>query len=150
MMHMEPNVVLKFFDPLDAFVKIRHFTADEIARLLQTARLTDRRSYVGLVVNACVLNLNPNLLEHEVALYQLCVEVNPALEIHKVTIDAAEEPSQIHLLEHQTGTAPRDYRRLGDMEAALARRVVGQDAAIASVSRAIKKAMTGLRDASRP
>jgi len=150
MMHMEPNVVLKFFDPLDAFVRIRHFTADEIARLLRTARLTDRRSYIGLVINACVLHLTPQLLEHEEGLYRLCAEVNPSLEIHKVTITAAEEPSPIHLLERRRDDAPRDYRRLGDMETALARRVVGQEAAISSVSRAIKKAMTGLRDPARP
>ena len=43
MIRMEPNVVLKYFDPVDAFVKIRHFTADETTQLLRTARITDRR-----------------------------------------------------------------------------------------------------------
>ncbi len=150
MIHMEPNVVLKYFDPLDTFVKIRRFTPDEVAALLKTARLTDRRSYVGLVVNACVLNLTPRLLEHEEALYELCVEVNPALEIHKVTIAAVEAPSHIHLLEQAPARPNRDYRQLKDMEEALRRRIVGQEAAIASVCRAVRKAMTGLRDPSRP
>lgn len=148
MIRMEPNVVLKYFDPVDAFVKIRHFTADEVTHLLKTARITDRRSYVGLVVNACVLGLTEKHLEHTEDLYQLCIEVNPPLEIHRVTIEAAEPSSQIHLLDQSP--APRDYRQLHDMEAALGKTVVGQEKAIASVSRAVKKAMTGLRDPARP
>jgi ATP-dependent Clp protease ATP-binding subunit ClpC len=148
MIRMEPNVVLKYFDPVDAFVKIRHFTADETSALLRTARITDRRSYVGLVVNACVLGLTDRHLEFTEELYQLCIEVNPPLEIHRVAIDAVEPTSQIHLLDHSP--APRDFRQLHDMEATLRRRVVGQEPAISSVSRAVKKAMTGLRDPSRP
>src|SRR5437016_6780623 len=150
MMHMDPSVVLKYFDPLDAFVKIRRFTAEEQSKLLATARISDRRSYVGLVLNACVLSLTPRHLEHEEALYKLCVEVNPALEIHRVSLKAGDEPSQIHLLEHSPAPAARDFRRLRDMESQLSRRVVGQEPAIASVSRAVKKAMTGLRDPQRP
>lgn len=148
MIRMEPNVVLKYFDPVDAFVKIRHFTADEVSHLLKTARISDRRSYVGLVVNACVLGLTQRHLEYTEDLYQLCVEVNPPLEIHRVSIEAVEPSSQIHLLDQPP--APRDFRQLHDMESALGRTVVGQERAIASVSRAVKKAMTGLRDPTRP
>jgi ATP-dependent Clp protease ATP-binding subunit ClpC len=148
MIRMEPNVVLKYFDPVDSFVKIRHFTADEVTQLLRTAKITDRRSYVGLVVNACVLGLTARHLEHTEDLYQLCIEVNPPLEIHRVAIEAAEPASQIHLLDH--APAPRDFKELHDMEAALNRHVVGQEPAINSVSRAVKKAMTGLRDPARP
>jgi ATP-dependent Clp protease ATP-binding subunit ClpC len=150
MIHMEPNVVLKYFDPVDAFVKIRHFTSEEITRLLKTAKITDRRSYVGLVLNACVIQLSNRLLMHEEALYRLAVEVNPTLEIHKVTLSASEESSAIHLLDQAPAAGTPNYRRLSDMEEALGRRIVGQEAAIASVSRAIKKALTGLRDSARP
>jgi ATP-dependent Clp protease ATP-binding subunit ClpC len=148
MIRMEPNVVLKYFDPVDAFVKIRHFTADEVSHLLKTARITDRRSYVGLVVNACVLGLTEKHHEHTEDLYQLCIEVNPPLEIHRVAIEAVEPSSQIHLLDQSP--TPRDFKKLHDMEAALGRSVVGQEKAIACVSRAVKKAMTGLRDPARP
>ncbi len=148
MMHLEPNVVLKYFEPIDAFVKVRRFTPDEAARLLQSAKVSDRRSYVGLVLSACVLKLDDALLGHEEALYRMCVEVNPSLDIQRVTLAAGEESSPIHLLDRPS--APRDYRRLAGMEEALRGRVVGQDRAIASVSRAIRKAMTGLRDCARP
>ncbi len=148
--HLEPNVVLKYLDAVDAFVRIRRFSADEIRRLLASARVTDRRSYVGLVVNACVLGLNPRILEHEDALYELAVDVNPSLEIHRVAIVAEESPSPIHLLDRPSVAARPDYRRLGTMESELCRRVVGQDGAVAAVSRAVKKAMTGLRDPQRP
>jgi ATP-dependent Clp protease ATP-binding subunit ClpC len=148
MIRMEPNVVLKYFDPVDAFVKIRHFTADETTQLLRTARITDRRSYVGLIVNACVLGLTERHHEHVEDLYQLCIEVNPPLEIHRVAIEAAEPASEIHLLDQSP--APRDFQQLQDMEDALRRLVVGQEPAITSVSRAVKKAMTGLRDPARP
>jgi ATP-dependent Clp protease ATP-binding subunit ClpC len=147
---MDPSVVLKYFDPLDAFVRIRRFTPEEQSRLLSTCRIKDRRSYVGLVLNACILNLTARHLEHEDALYKLCVEVNPALEIHRVTLVAGDETEPIHLLEHAPHSSARDFRRLRDMESQLSRRVVGQEPAIASVSRAVKKAMTGLRDPQRP
>ena len=118
MIRMEPNVVLKFFDPLDAFLKIRRYTADEITHLLHTARLSDRRNYVGLVVNACVLGLAAQQLDHVDALYKLCIEVNPALEIHKISVESSEEPhSGIHLLDLAPAGPVRDYRRLQDMEA---------------------------------
>ncbi len=151
MIHMEPGIVLKYLDTLDQFVKIRRFSPEEIHRLLSTAVITDRRSYVGLVVNACVVDLAPRHLEHEELLYRVCVDVNPGLDIHKVTIAADGEHREIHLLEHAAPSAPpKDFRRLRDMEDVLRRRVIGQDPAILAVTRAVKKAMTGLRDPRRP
>lgn len=148
-MRMEPGVVLKYFDPLDHFVKVRRFTPEGAAALLRTARIDDRRSYVALVINACVVDLDDRHLGHEDALYQLCVEVNPDLEIHRAVITTSDAPSRIHLVE--PAAAPlRDFRRLADMEASLARRIVGQDEAVAAVTRAVRKAMTGLRDPQRP
>jgi ATP-dependent Clp protease ATP-binding subunit ClpC len=151
MMHLEPGVVLKYFEPLDHFVKVRRFSPEEIGRLLSTARISDRRGYIGLVVNACVVDLAARHLDHEEALYGICVEVNPGLDIHKVTIAAGAEHREIHLLDAAPAAAPaKDYRSLRNMEDILRRRVVGQEPAIACVSRAIKKAMTGLRDPERP
>lgn len=151
MMHLEPGVVLKYFDPLDRFVKVRRFSPEEIGRLLSTAKISDRRGYIGLVVNACVVDVGPALHEHEEALYGLCVDVNPGLDIHKVTIAAGAEHREIHLLDAPAAAAgPKDFRRLKSMEDVLRRHVIGQEPAIGAVSRALKKAMTGLRDPERP
>jgi ATP-dependent Clp protease ATP-binding subunit ClpA len=116
---------------------------------MKSAQITDRRSYRGLVINACVPGLSPRHLEHEEDLYRLCIDVNPSLEIHKVALEAAEPQGRIHLLDRSPAPS-RDYRRFHDMETELARHVVGQEAAITSVSRAVKKSMTGLRDPERP
>ena len=149
MMRMEPGVVLKYFDPLDQFVKVRRFTPEGAAALLRTARIDDRRSYVALVINACVVDLDARHLGREDALYQLCVEVNPDLEIHRAVITTSDEPSRLHLVE--PAAAPKsDFRKLADMERSLSRRIIGQDAAVAAVTRSVRKAMTGLRDPKRP
>lgn len=156
MFRAESSVVQKYFDSADLFVKIRIFTPEEIARLLTTNRITDKRSYVGLVVNACLLHYHDQILprvahlpEHEEQLYGLCVEVNPALDIRKITIPAVdEEAGEIHLFDQPRLLAPKP--ELQTLEDDLARRVIGQREAISSVSRAIKKSLTGLRDPQRP
>lgn len=165
MFRAEGNIVLKYFEPVDAFVKIRVFTPEEVARLLTANRITDKRSYVGLVLNACLLHYHDQILPRvtqlesiadrfavEERLYALCIEVNPALDIRSITIPAVDqETSEIHLLDQpKLVDARRGLDRLRDMEAQLSRRIIGQDEAIAGVSRAIKKSMTGLRDPSRP
>ncbi len=165
MFRMESNVVLKYFEPIDAFVKIRIFTDEEATRLLATNRITDKRSYVGLVLNASLLHYHDQILPRlaqaetlsarfalEERLYALCIEVNPSLDIRSVTIPAVdEESSEIHLLDQPKLLAPRPrLERWRDLEAELSRRIIGQEEAIAGVSRALKKSMTGLRDPSRP
>jgi ATP-dependent Clp protease ATP-binding subunit ClpC len=150
MLRSEPGVVLKYFDALDQFVKIRRFTPEGASQLLCRSRVTDRRSYLALVVNACVVDLPTGCVGREEALYEICVEVNPDLEIHKAVIASAEEPGRLHLLPPSAPPPARDFRRLADMEEALGRRIVGQEAAVAAVTRAVRKSMTGLRDPRRP
>jgi len=165
MFRMESGVVRKYFEPIDAFVKIRVFTPEETARLLSTSRITDKRSYLGLVLNACLLHYHDQVLPRleqghgiadrdslEEGLYALCVEVNPHLDIRRVTIpDTEETSSEIHLLDHpkSLGSSARP-ESLKEMESELSRRIIGQDDAIASVARAVKKSLTGLRDPSKP
>jgi len=163
MMRIEPNVVLKYFEPVDGFVKLRRFTDAEVQTLLRGATITTRRSYVDLVLNACVMHFAEQVLPAVAALdiarraaaddelYRLCVEVSPALDIRRVTIPVDEPASPpIHLLQHEEAPEAKSFRSLRDMELELARHVIGQSHAIASVSRAVKKAMTGLRDPRRP
>ncbi len=160
MMSFESSAVLKYFEPLDTFVKIRRFTDAEAASLLRDVRVTSRRSYVELVINACVIDYAGSVFARlgsdrgtaEEALYLLCVEVSPALDIRRISIPIAEPGrSEIHLLERTAATPHhKSFENLRDMEDRLARRVIGQPHAIASVSHAVKKAMTGLRDPQRP
>ncbi len=91
-------------------------------------------------------------------LYQLCVEVNPALDIHEVrlTVDGsvkADSPStETEVDEATQRDAALDHLRdkAVSLEAALRRRVIGQDAAVTSVSRAVRSAAAGLGESQRP
>ena len=96
---MDGNVVLKYCGLLDEFVKIRVFTDAELKELLKVAVVPNRTAYRQLVVNACIMDLAAVFLaggssreaapareKVEEALYGLCVEVNPKLDIHQVTI----------------------------------------------------------------
>ena len=112
MFRMESGVVLKYFSPMDSFIKIRVFTEEEISRLLAQAHISDKKSYYGLILNASLLHYNDQILPKiptddpsidpfavEETLYKLCIEVNPSLDINKVTIPAPESTGgEIHLL----------------------------------------------------
>jgi ATP-dependent Clp protease ATP-binding subunit ClpC len=161
MIRFETNVVKKYFEPLDLFVKIRVFTADEIQHLLKSSTIMNRQSYMDLVINACMVSYNDEVLpkmaalQHasvEEKLYELCIEVNPGLDIRKITLPAGqEEHSELHLLEQ--GNRPDSLvsmDRLAALDAELRRRIIGQDQAISAVSRALRKAVVGLRDRNRP
>lgn len=163
MFRMESSVVRKYFEPIDSFVKIRIFTPEESTRLLATTRIEDKRGYVGLILSACVVHYHDQVLPRfgsiladratlEHALYELCIQANPQLDIRNVTIpDTEEEAGEIHLLDQPRLLGPRvALEDLRGIEEELARRIVGQEDAISSVSRAVKKSMTGLRDPSRP
>lgn len=161
MIHFQSGIVRKYCEPLDQFLKIRQFTAEEIAHVLNKAQVSNRRSYVGLVVNACIVGYNDEVLKAsgtapeaswrlEEELYKLCVQVNPGLDIHKVTI-TSEEPAagELHLLDRPEAVGiPLD--RVSRLESELAGRIIGQEEAIRTVARAIRKAAVGLRDPERP
>lgn len=161
MIRFEPRVVKRFFEPLDRFLKIRVFTAEGIDQLLGNAEVHDRRSFEELVLNACVIGYNdevlPALAKVETfldlrgKLYELCVSVNPGLDIRKISIPVPEDPrSSIHLFERKGLQPSPDPAGLRSIDARLKSRIVGQDEAITAVSRAIRKAIVGFRDHDRP
>ena len=161
-MRMEPNAVLKYFEPIDAFVKIRLFTGDEAAALFRNTRIANRRAFVDLVVNACVVNYTETVLSKigaslpdrfamEDRLYALCVEASPSLDLNKIAIPVSDQPqAEIHLLEHASPARKRNLESLRTLEDELANRVIGQPQAVSAVARALKKSLTGLRDPERP
>jgi ATP-dependent Clp protease ATP-binding subunit ClpC len=161
MIRFQPRIVKRFFEPLDAFLKIRLFTEEEIGQLLRDAALSDRRSYIDLVLNACVVGYNDEVLpelsrkedlfDKTGKLYELCVSVNPSMEIGRISIAAEHEArAELHLLPGRAPEPAQGFERLRSIESSLKERIVGQDEAIRAVTRAIRKAVVGFRDPERP
>ncbi|KAF0246939.1 MAG: hypothetical protein FD180_298 [Planctomycetota bacterium] len=162
MIRMEPNVVLRFSALLDEFIKIRSFSAAEIAELLRFARVPDKNAYRGLVVNACVISY-PVLADAasqripsgrraiDEEFYRLCVEVNPTLDITQVVLPAASEPkSGLHLLKAPEPEPAQAIAKVARLEERLAERVIGQRDAVHAVAQVVRRAAAGLRDTTRP
>ena len=161
------NVILKYCEILDEFIKVRVFNEEDLGELLQVKSIPNKRAYQQLVVNASVVGYHDDVLPLfkkinrvyksdalEELLYQICVEVNPHLEIHQVALPLdgeSEAGSQLHLLEAPSLQNQKESRRsLARMHQELNRRVIGQPEAIESVMRSIRKAAAGLKDPQRP
>jgi ATP-dependent Clp protease ATP-binding subunit ClpC len=165
----ECNLVLKYCEALDEFVRIRVFGETEVRGLLEQARLVDRAGYQRQVVKSCILDhnkeLGPSLEEAtkqglndlEDVLYLLCIDVNPGLEIHQVAIPLPPEAAEAGDAGcEEDGIAPlprkseKQIERILVIDRELKKRIVGQDHAIDVVTRAVKKSAVGLRDPRRP
>ncbi len=160
--------IQKYCEILDEFVKIRVFTDDEIAELLRSRPVANRTAYQQLVVTACIVNFQEEVVPLfksknripcktsalEELLYQICVEVNPQLEIHQVALpvgDEATEGGQLGLLARPSLANQKSSKRdLDRVEAELRRAVIGQDGAIDAVVKAFRKAAAGIKDPRRP
>jgi ATP-dependent Clp protease ATP-binding subunit ClpC len=155
---------MKFCESLDRFVAIRAFTEAQKAELFKNVRITDKKSYMRLVINASVVNyiaevaplifekekyaLLSDIIEQE--LYSLCVKVNPGLDIKDITISIDSEDGAVHILGGESGTLDTGGDRFLDMEAELKRHIVGQDPAIKVISQAVRKAKVGLKSPEKP
>ena len=159
-MYPESGIVYKYFDLIDGFIRVRLLGSEEsLPGLSKDGDPPDRREYRALVVHHCVVGLDENVLpavrriypEDEAAaqdlLYQICIDVNPKLEIHSVALPAGESESEV--LETQEG-AERLAKAAPGLEKALKKEVVGQDDAIQKICRSIRKAACGLKDPDRP
>ena len=162
--------VYRYFEPADTFVQI--LVVDPGTLDLEVKPGMNRAAYRRMVVQGCMPDFKQDLkakleellpddpLLAEDLLYQLCIEVNPALDIHTVRI--ASEPRRDGHAEPRSSAAlmrvPRDpeefLRRLRQRAAALERRlqrrILGQDEAIGHVVRAVNKAAAGLASEDRP
>lgn len=164
------KIKMKFCESLDRFVEIRQFSDEEINEIFKNVKITDKKSYKRLVINTAIVNYldeianlvfgnNNYSLFGEIAeqeLYNLCIKVNPSLDIKKVTISVDEEEGEgasLQYLEQLSGSndGVLDISdRLINMEQHIHRRVIGQDEAVTVVSQAIRKAHVGLRNPRRP
>ncbi len=169
MKHRETSFVIKYFDLIDGFIKV-HSCSDEILSELQQEPATNKSSYRKRVVEICVPEVgkkirpalekldddyDPEIVEE--LLYQICIDVNPALEIHQVSLPA---PTDLHEQGKETETTlvPRPgsktssklYRKVLGLERALKNQVVGQDLAIQKMVQAVKKSAVGLKRPGSP
>jgi ATP-dependent Clp protease ATP-binding subunit ClpA len=160
--------VYRYFEPADTFVQI--LVCDAGAIDLEPQPSLNRAAYRKLVVETCMPELKGELRAHlerllpddpllaEDLLYQLCVEVNPALDIHTVRLRAdarAEAAIETAPKKKPDAPSPDDFhdrlrRRSRDLEKRMLRRIVGQDAAVGAIVRAVDKCSAGLAAAGRP
>lgn len=165
-LHQETPVVFKYFDLIDEFIKIRIATEDLAATLLRSGAVANKREYRRRIVDACVVDLMQNILPQlqetmpeelaiaEDLLYQICIDVNPRLEIHQVMIPAegTNETTLPALPAPQKEDHGRDafQRKAAALESELAKQIVGQPEAVRAISRAVGKAAAGLSEPNRP
>lgn len=157
----ESGLVYKYFDLIDGFIRVRMLSEKESLNLPQSdAGPPDRREYRALVVAACVEGLQERVIPRvqemypddsataEDLLYQICVDVNPRLEIHSVVLPAEAEAEAAHATEPAKESDFRD--RAEALEGMVLSEVFGQDDHVAAVCRAVRKAGAGLNDPLRP
>lgn len=161
---IEGKIVLRYCSVLDEFIKVRIFTPEEIGEILRSARVSDRKSYIQLVINSCLVNYNdyimPKLekrknirkdIDYEEELYRICVEANPALEISQVSIPAQDEKSEFYLLQKARETfAEPNVKNILNLTEEIQKYIIGQEEAIAIITRAIKRAFVGLKPPEKP
>ena len=161
--------VYRYFEPADAFVQI--LVCDGSALDVQASTALNRASYRRLVVQSCcpefrqepkarlerLMPEDPLLAED--LLYQLCVEVNPSLDIHTVRLrgeSRADGEREAQTAERQgAGRDEGDFhvrlrRRVHDLERRLLRQVIGQDLAVRATVKALEKCAAGLAAPQRP
>lgn len=159
MIGLQSSLLKKYSKALDQFVTLRVFSGKEAHKLFQSTVVTNRKEYVTLVLNACVVgfsdSLSPSIMRMENYaqvlddLYALCVGVNPFLDISKISLPVAEETSILHLVEPKSPSVDIETKIKG-VRNALKSSIVGQDHAIDVIDKALKKAYLGLRNLTRP
>jgi len=160
-------MVLKYCELIDEFIKIRVFSDENVSELLSIKTIPNRKAYQQLILNACIINYHDDVLPLfkkynkvykaeaiEELLYQICVEVNPHMEIHQVAIPFEDQEgalTHLHLIQEQQLRNSSEYHnKISKIEASLSKMVIGQTQAVTSVSQAIKKAAVGLKNPNRP
>ena len=167
----QENIVLKYCELLDEFIRIRRTHDDELLGGVDAERLHSRHAYHQLVVDRCVVEFDSQVLplfdRHAAVyqsealvelLYQICIEVNPQFEIHSVTLptdgDGGGAGQELDADIDDGHMSPDEMaqfqERAMDIDRLLALRVVGQEPGVTAVAHAVKKAAVGLKNPNRP
>ena len=101
MKHPGAAFVIKYFDLIDEFIKVR-CCSEELLQELHSSPITNKSCYRNRVVHACVPAFEAEVVLAvrrmdegydveivEELLYQICIDVNPSLEIHQVSIPSS-------------------------------------------------------------
>jgi ATP-dependent Clp protease ATP-binding subunit ClpA len=167
--HPGAAFVIKYFDLIDEFIKVR-CCSEDLLQELHAAPITNKSDYRHRVVRACVPTFDNEVLGAvrrmddgydaeivEELLYQICIDVNPSLEIHQVSIPSSEEQGSDMLLDDPFLPRPGNdsarqslFRRVSNLERSLRQQIIGQDTAISALVRAVKKAAVGLKRPTHP
>lgn len=169
MKHPGAAFVIKYFDLIDEFIKVR-CSSEELMQELHATPITNKSTYRNRVVRSCVPAFDSDVLTAvkkldegydleivEELLYQICIDVNPSLEIHQVSIPQpanaklVDEPEDLFLPRPGNDTARQGlFRRVGNLDRTLRQQIIGQDEAITALVRAVKKAAVGLKRPTHP
>jgi ATP-dependent Clp protease ATP-binding subunit ClpC len=161
----DASVVIKYFDLIDEFIRVRSCSEEVVADLTRQP-VTNKASYRRRVVEVCVPDFHGEILKSvgrldedydpeivEELLYQICIDVNPSLEIHQVSLPAlgGGEPENA-LIPRSACPQERQslFRKVLGLDRALKNQIVGQDEAVTVLSRAVKKAAVGLKRPGTP
>ncbi|MBK8097709.1 MAG: ATP-dependent Clp protease ATP-binding subunit [Planctomycetes bacterium] len=167
--HPEAGFVIKYFDLVDEFIRVR-CCSEELLQELHAGPISNKASYRQRVVRTCVPTFENEILAAvarmdedydveivEELLYQICIDVNPSLEIHQVSIpgngqaQAKADPEDLFIPRPGNDAARQVlYRRVANLERQMRQQIIGQDDAITSLIRAVKKAAVGLKRPSSP
>ena len=167
MKHPGAAFVIKYFDLIDEFIKVR-CCSEELLQELHATPITNKSNYRQRVVRACVPTFEVEVLAAvrrmdegydleivEELLYQICIDVNPSLEIHQVSLPekkGGETSNEDRSLIPRAVPAQRNeiYRKVLGLERSLLGQVIGQDEAVGRLVQAVKKAAVGLKRPNAP
>ena len=169
MKHPGAAFVIKYFDLIDEFIKVR-CCSEDLLQELHAVPITNKSNYRSRVVHSCVPTFETEVLAAvhriddgydseivEELLYQICIDVNPSLEIHQVSIPTTENndtPAKAEdpFMPRAGNDAARQslFRRVNSLERNLRQQIIGQDVAISGLVRAVKKAAVGLKRPTHP
>jgi ATP-dependent Clp protease ATP-binding subunit ClpC len=163
--------VYRYFDLADSFVQIL-IPESEILQVASRPGF-NRASYRRMVIETCMpefredlessLNTlfpdDPLMVEH--LLYELCVDVNPKLDIHEVqlAVEPEDEPSVEPEQADDTQTAVGNSRdellanirsTVAGLERRIKKDIAGQDHAVERVVETLRKSAVGLSSPHRP
>ena len=159
----QSRTVHRYFELADSFVEVRELGGDGLE--LSSPKSLDRGTYRRLVLSTCLpeFDMEPSdristlfpedpLLAEDL-LYQLCVDVNPQLAIHKVSITTSQDGTAT-ILQPEAASYTEFLDRLRSrqrhLESRLLRQIFGQNEAVAALTRSVSNASVGLATEGRP